>query len=48
VLIVDPAKRVVHWLTLQDGEYREVQRRWLIELGARDLAAQISCALRVV
>ncbi len=41
VLIVDPAQRVVHWLALQDGEYREVERSGLIELGASDLAGQI-------
>ncbi len=35
VLIVDPAKRVVHWLALQDGEYRAVERSEMIELGAR-------------
>lgn len=26
VLIVDPAKRAVHWLALVDGEHRPVER----------------------
>jgi Uma2 family endonuclease len=41
VLIVDPAERVVHWLGLQDGEYRPVERSGLVELGSRELAGQI-------
>jgi Uma2 family endonuclease len=42
VLIVDPAKREVHWLALGDGEYRPVQRSALIEFGADDLAARFA------
>ncbi len=41
VLIVDPEKRSVHWLTLANGEYRDTERSALIELGPNDLAAQI-------
>jgi Uma2 family endonuclease len=40
VLIVDPAKRSVHWLGLADGEYRELQRSALIDLGPDELATQ--------
>ncbi len=41
VLIVDPAKHTVHWLALADGEYREVERSTLIDLGPVELAEQI-------
>jgi Uma2 family endonuclease len=41
VLIVDPAERKVHWLALANGEYREVQRSGLIDLGAAALAEAI-------
>jgi Uma2 family endonuclease len=41
VLIVDPAEHAVHWLALADGEYREVQRSGLVDLGPADLAARI-------
>jgi Uma2 family endonuclease len=41
VLIVDPTERVVHWLGLTDGEYREVQRSDLIDLGPSELAGRI-------
>jgi Uma2 family endonuclease len=41
VLIVDPEERAVHWLALADGEYREVTRSGLIDLGAGDLAERI-------
>jgi len=41
VLIVDPLERSVHWLALHDGEYRPIARSGLIDLGARELAAQI-------
>jgi len=41
VLIVDPQQRAVHWLALQDGEYRNVERSSLIELGVAQLAMQI-------
>jgi Uma2 family endonuclease len=42
VLIVDPRKRMVHWLTLDGDEYREVQRSALIELGPAELAERIN------
>ncbi len=41
VLIVDPAKRAVHWLVLERGEYHPVERRRLIELGSAELAGAI-------
>ena len=41
VLIVDPSDRTVHWLALSDGEYREVPRSGLIELGPDELAERI-------
>jgi Uma2 family endonuclease len=41
VLIVDPAEHAVRWLALADGEYRDVQRSELIELGPAELAARI-------
>jgi Uma2 family endonuclease len=41
VLIVDPAEREVHWLALQEGEYRPAKRSGLIELGAQELSERI-------
>lgn len=41
VLIVDPSERVVHWLGLADGEYRELQRSGLIDLTPGELAQRI-------
>jgi Uma2 family endonuclease len=41
VLIVDPARRSVDWLTLTGGEYRPVERSGLIELGPKELAEGI-------
>jgi Uma2 family endonuclease len=41
VLIVDPSDHTVHWLALSGGEYREVQRSGLIELGPGELAERI-------
>ncbi len=41
VLIVDPSDHTVHWLALADGEYREVQRSSLIDLGPSELAERI-------
>ncbi|HUB73359.1 MAG TPA: Uma2 family endonuclease [Solirubrobacteraceae bacterium] len=41
VLIVDPQKRAVDWLSLHDGEYRPLQRSGLIALGASDIARAI-------
>jgi Uma2 family endonuclease len=41
VLIVDPVAHAIHWLALTDGEYREVQRSGLVDLGPSELAALI-------
>lgn len=41
VLLVDPQKRTVDWLGLDNGEYRPIARSGLIELGAKELAARI-------
>jgi Uma2 family endonuclease len=41
VLIVDPAERSVHWLGLADGEYRELERSGLIELGVEEVVERI-------
>jgi Uma2 family endonuclease len=41
VLIVDPAEHAVHWLALADGEYREVQRSGLMDIGPGELTARI-------
>lgn len=41
VLIVDPAKRKVHWLALADDEYEQVQRSKLVDLGPAELAQRI-------
>jgi Uma2 family endonuclease len=41
VLIVDPHKRTVDWLALEQGEYRSIQRSALIELGPVELAERI-------
>ncbi len=41
VLIVDPAKRSIDWLALDNGEYRPVEHSGLIDLGPRELAEQI-------
>jgi Uma2 family endonuclease len=41
LLIVDPAERAVRWLALTDGEYRDVQRSALIDLGPGVLAERI-------
>jgi Uma2 family endonuclease len=41
VLIADPQERSVQWLTLSGGEYREVERSDLIELGPAELSAPI-------
>ncbi len=41
LLIVDPDKRTVHWLALEQGEYRAVERSRLIDLGPAELAEQI-------
>lgn len=41
VLIVDPTERTIHWLGLADGEYRELQRSGLVDLGPAELAQRI-------
>jgi Uma2 family endonuclease len=41
VLIVDPLKRTVHWLALVEGEYVQVERSALIDLGRTKLAERI-------
>jgi Uma2 family endonuclease len=41
VLIVDPDERAVHWLGLEGGEYRPIERSGLIELGPAALAELI-------
>lgn len=41
VLIVDPTERKAHWLELDRGEYREVRRSGLIDLGADELSERI-------
>ncbi len=41
VLIVDPAKRTVDWLGLQESEYKPIERSGLIDLSASELAEQI-------
>ena len=41
ILVVDPQKRSIDWLTLEDGQYRHTERSALIELGASELAARI-------
>jgi Uma2 family endonuclease len=41
VLIVDPGKREVHWLELAGGEYREVRRSGLVDLGPDKLSERI-------
>jgi Uma2 family endonuclease len=41
VLIVDPSDQTVHWLGLADGEYREMRRSGLIDLGPSELAERI-------
>ncbi len=41
VLIVDPRKRSVSWLALRDGEYEQVERSGLIELGREEFADRL-------
>src|SRR5207247_3933448 len=41
VLIVDPAERRVHWLALEHGAYRPVERSGLIDLGPAEVAARV-------
>jgi len=41
VLIVDPQKRTVSWFALDSGEYAQVERSGLIELGAAELAQRL-------
>lgn len=42
LVIVDPKDRRVHWLALHEGEYQQVERSSLIELGPRELAERIT------
>ncbi len=42
LLIVDPEERAVHWLGLNGGEYRPIERSGLIDLGQSELAEQIN------
>jgi Uma2 family endonuclease len=41
VLILDPQKRTVDWLGLDDGEYQPIERSGLIDLGPTQLAGRI-------
>jgi hypothetical protein len=41
VLIIDPTERTVHWLALAAGEYRELQRSGLTDLGPMELSRRI-------
>ena len=41
VLIVDPEERSVHWFARSGGEYRDIERSGLVELGPAELAALI-------
>ncbi|MDP2709794.1 MAG: Uma2 family endonuclease [Solirubrobacteraceae bacterium] len=41
ILIVDPSGPSVHWLALDDGTYRPIDRSRLIDLGAADLVERI-------
>ncbi len=41
VLIVDPQERTTAWLTLDAGEYNQIERSNLIDLSARELAERI-------
>jgi hypothetical protein len=41
LLIVDPQQRTVHWLGLEAGEYKPLERSRLIELSAGELAERI-------
>jgi Uma2 family endonuclease len=40
-LIIDPAEHAVHWLGLSGGEYLQIERSGLIDLGPSELAEQI-------
>jgi Uma2 family endonuclease len=46
LLIVDPLKRMVDWLALENGEYRPVQRSGLLDLAPVELAARSRLADR--
>jgi Uma2 family endonuclease len=41
VLIVDPGERSVRWLGLAGGEYRDIERSGLVELGPAELTERI-------
>jgi Uma2 family endonuclease len=42
LLIIDPQEHRVHWLALQDGEYKPIERSALIELGPAELAEKLT------
>ncbi|MGI8412051.1 MAG: Uma2 family endonuclease [Solirubrobacteraceae bacterium] len=42
LLMVDPARRTVDWLALDQGEYRPIERSRLIDLGPTELAERIN------
>jgi Uma2 family endonuclease len=42
LVIIDHEKREVHWLVLEDGKYKAIERSRLIELGRAELAQQIN------
>ncbi|HEU0250585.1 MAG TPA: Uma2 family endonuclease [Solirubrobacteraceae bacterium] len=41
LLIVDPRKRTVRWLSLRDGRYEPIERSGLIQMGTAELAGLI-------
>jgi Uma2 family endonuclease len=41
LVIADPQTQTVHWLTLEHGEYRPIERSGVIELGPAELAQRI-------
>ena len=41
VVIIDPGERLVHWFSLGDGEYRELERSAVLASGPTELARQI-------
>lgn len=42
VVIVDPARRSVEWLTLAEGSYAPLERSGLLELGPAELSNLIN------
>ena len=41
MVIVEPEKRAIHWLGLDDGDYSSIERSGLIDLGPDRLAERI-------